>query len=178
MKKIIAFLLMLLMVFSLVACSGNDESSNADKSKPESTENNMSAAQDENDDSDTQDAADNAQAENNSESSEEGSSDTAKILVVYFSATNTTKGVAEMIADSLDADLYEITPKEAYTKADLDYNDDDSRSTIEMNDSSAKNLERLTSGATWLSGYCLSGGDSHSSIVKWINDLDLDITAQ
>lgn len=44
--------------------------------------------------------------------------------------------------------------------------------------SSAKNLERLTSGATWLSGYRLDGGASRSSIVKWINGLGLDITAK
>ena len=59
-------------------------------------------------------------------------------MVAYFSATNTTAGVAELIADGLDADLYEIVPEEPYTDEDLDYNDDNSRSTIEMNDSDAR----------------------------------------
>lgn len=61
-----------------------------------------------------------------------------KVLVAYFSATNTTKGIAELIADGLSADIYEIVPEEPYTDADLNYNDNNSRSTIEMNDPSAR----------------------------------------
>lgn len=62
----------------------------------------------------------------------------SKILVAYFSATNTTEGVAEDIAEGLDADIYEIVPEEPYTDADLDYNDDSSRTSIEMNDPDAR----------------------------------------
>lgn len=58
----------------------------------------------------------------------------AKKLVAYFSASGVTKKVAEMIAQAADADLYEITPKQLYTKADLDWMDKKSRSTIEMSD--------------------------------------------
>ncbi len=58
----------------------------------------------------------------------------SKILVAYFSATNTTEGVAEQIANGLNADKYEIVPETPYTDADLNYNDDNSRTTIEMND--------------------------------------------
>lgn len=58
----------------------------------------------------------------------------SNILIAYFSATNTTEGVAENLADGLGADLYEIVPEEPYTDADLDYNDNSSRTTIEMND--------------------------------------------
>ena len=48
-----------------------------------------------------------------------------KTLVAYFSATNNTRSVAEKIAASLDnADLYEITPAQPYTAADLNYNSD------------------------------------------------------
>lgn len=61
-----------------------------------------------------------------------------KILVAYFSATNTTEGVAEHIANGLNADLYEIIPEEPYTDEDLDYNDNNSRSTLEMNDPSSR----------------------------------------
>ncbi len=57
-----------------------------------------------------------------------------KKLVAYFSASGTTKKVAEMIADSAEADLYEITPKEAYTSADLNWMDKKSRSSVEMSD--------------------------------------------
>ena len=57
-----------------------------------------------------------------------------KRLVAYFSAGGTTKKVAEMIANSAKADLFEIEPKVPYTKADLDWMDQKSRSSIEMND--------------------------------------------
>ncbi len=52
-----------------------------------------------------------------------------QVLVAYFSATNTTEGVAQHIADALDADLYEITPAVPYTSADLKYGDSNSRTT-------------------------------------------------
>ena len=57
-----------------------------------------------------------------------------KRLVAYFSASGTTKKVAEMIVDHVRADLSEITPKIPYTKADLDWMDKKSRSSVEMND--------------------------------------------
>ena len=57
-----------------------------------------------------------------------------KKLVAYFSASGTTKKVAEMIAESAKADLFEITPKTLYTKADLNWMDKKSRSSVEMND--------------------------------------------
>ncbi len=160
----------------------------------------------------------------------------SKILVAYFSAANTTEGVAEHIANGLNADIYEIVPETPYTDADLNYNDDNSRTTIEMNDpdsrpaisgsvenmeqydivfigypiwwgeaprivstfmesydfsgktivpfctsggsgmgSSASNLEELTSGAEWLKGKRLNGGDSQDTVMEWVNGLDLDI---
>lgn len=55
-------------------------------------------------------------------------------LVVYFSSSGNTKSVAEAIAAECGADLYEIVPEQPYTDDDLNYNDRDSRSTVEMND--------------------------------------------
>lgn len=60
------------------------------------------------------------------------------VLVAYFSATGTTKGVAEKIAAITNADMYEIIPADPYTDEDLDYNDDTSRTSIEMNDPDAR----------------------------------------
>ena len=57
----------------------------------------------------------------------------SKILVNYFSASGTTKKVAEKVAESLNGDLFEIEPKEKYTKEDLDWTNKESRSSIEMN---------------------------------------------
>lgn len=81
-----------------------------------------------------------SQPESTSEPVEDAPEETVggKVLVAYFSATNTTEGVAQTIAASVGADLYEITPAQPYTSADLNYNDDNSRSTKEMNDPSAR----------------------------------------
>ena len=57
----------------------------------------------------------------------------SKKLVTYFSATGTTANVASMLADAVGADIHEIRPKFPYSKADLNWMDKQSRSTIEMN---------------------------------------------
>ena len=61
-----------------------------------------------------------------------------KTLVVYFSATGTTKAAAQKLAKEFNADLFEITPEQPYTDADLDWRDKQSRSTIEMQDKSSR----------------------------------------
>lgn len=57
-----------------------------------------------------------------------------KKLVAYFSASGTTRKIAEIIAQVADADLYEIMPKQPYSKADLNWMDKKSRSSVEMSD--------------------------------------------
>lgn len=59
-----------------------------------------------------------------------------KTLVAYFSASGKTAKVAEKLAAKVGADLYEIKPTVKYTKADLNWMDRKSRSSIEMNDKS------------------------------------------
>ena len=58
----------------------------------------------------------------------------AKKLVAYFSASGVTKKVAEMISEVSGYELYEIKPKQAYTKADLNWMDKNSRGSVEMKD--------------------------------------------
>lgn len=58
----------------------------------------------------------------------------AKRLVAYFSASGVTKKTAEQVAKAAGADLYEIKPKTPYTKADLNWMDKKSRSSVEMAD--------------------------------------------
>ena len=72
-------------------------------------------------------------------------------LVVYFSATGTTKAVAKKIAAITDADLYEIRAAQEYTDADLNWHDSSSRSTIEQNDKNAR--PEIGSEAISLDGY-------------------------
>ena len=61
-----------------------------------------------------------------------------KPLVVYFSATGTTAKAARTIAEITGGTLYEIVPQQAYTAADLDWNDSQSRSSAEMNNPRAR----------------------------------------
>lgn len=60
----------------------------------------------------------------------------SKKLVAYFSASGTTAAVAKTLAEAADAGLYEIKPQTPYTRADLDWTDKKSRSSVEMNDKS------------------------------------------
>lgn len=261
MKKIYALLLTLLMMFLLTACNTVDGGSgSAGGSQTISNNNSVGGSSGEShNDLNSSAAAGSGSGSSETESQPEQSSgvpessntsqsssipelssqpepEKPKILVAYFSATNTTKGVAERIYDALNADLYEITPEIPYTSADLNYHDNGSRSSVEMNDpnsrpaisgsvnnmeqydivfigypiwwgdaprilstfvesysfsgktvvpfctsggsgvgSSAKNLERLTSGAEWLSGTRLSGSASKDDIVGWINGLDITV---
>lgn len=62
----------------------------------------------------------------------------SKTLVVYFSATGTTKNVAEKLAKITGADLLEIEPEVPYTSADLDWNVKTSRSSVEMADTTTR----------------------------------------
>ena len=59
-------------------------------------------------------------------------------LVAYFSASGVTAKVAETLAEAIGADIFEIEPKVPYTKADLDWTNRQSRSSIEMNDPASR----------------------------------------
>ena len=61
-----------------------------------------------------------------------------KVSVAYFSATGVTKNIAEKLADSIGADLYEIKPAIPYSDADLNWMDKNSRSSVEMKDKSSR----------------------------------------
>ena len=126
MKKIIALLIAVLMVLGLTACGGGAESTEESSAEPA--------------------------AESSAEETAEEEPQTGKdVLVVYFSATGTTKGVAEKIASVTGGDLYEIKAAQEYSDADLNWNDSDSRSTKEQNDSSIR--PEIGSEAVSLDGY-------------------------
>lgn len=75
----------------------------------------------------------------------------SKKLVAYFSASGRTAKVAEKLALELGADLYEIRPEVKYTKADLNWMNKKSRSSIEMNDKSFR--PAIITGDVDVSGY-------------------------
>lgn len=125
-------MLSIFMIFCLAACGNASEqtegSAGENNALEDRGEENMQAEESRQTESSTKEEV---QTEGSDmRVKEEGNS----VLVVYFSATNTTEGVAEYIANGLGAELYEIVPEEPYTDADLNYSDDNSRTTIEMND--------------------------------------------
>ena len=61
-----------------------------------------------------------------------------KILVAYFSATGNTKSVAEKLATAINADLFEIVPEQLYTSEDLNWQNDQSRTSVEMGDKTSR----------------------------------------
>lgn len=73
------------------------------------------------------------------DSTEEITTD-GKALVVYYSATGTTERVAQLIADAIGADLFEVEPAEPYTTADLNYSDKNSRVSREHDDESLRDV--------------------------------------
>lgn len=73
------------------------------------------------------------------------------VLVVVFSQTGNTMGIAQMIADIEDADMYEIVPAVPYTEEDLNYDDSSSRATVEQNDPSVR--PEIGSDPIDISGY-------------------------
>lgn len=58
----------------------------------------------------------------------------SQVLVAYFSASGVTEKVAKKLADSIGAELFEIVPAQPYTSADLNWRNQKSRSSVEMND--------------------------------------------
>lgn len=64
--------------------------------------------------------------------------DMSKVLVAYFSASGVTARVAERLAEAIGADIFSIEPSVPYSKADLDWTNKQSRSSIEMNDPSSR----------------------------------------
>ncbi|MDE6691321.1 MAG: flavodoxin [Clostridia bacterium] len=105
----------------------------------------------------------------------DGSAD-AKILVVYFSATNTTKGVAQKIQTATGSAIYEIVPAVPYTQADLNYNTD-CRANSEQNDPEARpaisgSVDNIGQYDTVFIGYPIWWGQAPKIIYTFIESYD------
>ena len=114
MKRLIALLTIIALTLTFVACSSNSNSDNTTAQSKEET------------------SAQPNETKENTLAKDDAVSE--KSLVVYFSATGNTKGVADKIAAVTGADTYEILAAQPYSDDDLNYNNDDSRATKEQND--------------------------------------------
>lgn len=128
MKKIIALLSALVLILAFAGCAAG---SNGSQSQAETKAAEASKAEEATNAVETIQGSDATAAKNDTGSS-------GKTLVVYFSATGTTKGVAEQIASVTGAESYEIKAAQKYTEDDLNWHDQNSRTTKEQNDKTVR----------------------------------------
>ena len=182
MKKLILPILAAFCMIGLTACGGSDSagSTAADAQTAQTTVTQETAAP--STDTTAAPEKDDAALPEQTAASEAGETaeGTGKDkIVVYFSATGTTKGVAERIAHVTDADLFELIPAEPYSAADLDWNDRSSRTTREMNDPDvrpaiANDTVDLSGYTTVYLGYPIWWGDAPRMMSTFVEAHDFD----
>ena len=103
----------------------------------------------------------------------------SKTLVVYFSASGSTKAVAETIADELDADIFELVPTQPYSSDDLNWTVSGSRVNREHDDESLRDIALTqTTPANWddydtvLIGYPIWWGIAAWPVNNFVKDND------
>ena len=148
MKKLTAFLLGLIMVLSLAACSS--ENSPAADTPNSSTQENSTATSGESSD----------ETSSQADSSAAGAGNT---LVVCFSATGNTEEAVGYIAEITGEDLFALEPADPYTDEDLNYNNDDSRASREHEDVSLRDVPPrwTTCRPGWTNCICLKEENLH-----------------
>lgn len=100
----------------------------------------------------------------------------SQTLVMYYSATGTTKAVAEQVANSLNADLFQIKAAQPYNAADLNWHDQSSRTTIEQHTHKMRvaidsNLPDISKYDTILIGHPIWWGIPPRMIASLIDEL-------
>ena len=142
MKRFIEVLLCAALVFCMIGCSNSSPSTESSETTTASQASGTTASVSK---------SEATEAEATTEAPTETTTSGSDTLVIYFSATGTTKGIAEKIAEYTSADLYEITAAIPYSDEDRDWKDSNSRCTKEQNDSSVR--PEISSETISLDGY-------------------------
>lgn len=169
MKKRIWILLSFVMLFVISGC-GNRAAEGRQESVSSQTK------------IQTEHPTDNREANSETESqksvseTEQEADMESKTLVVYFSATGTTKPLAEYASEILNADLYEVVPEEPYTETDLAYYTN-GRADQEQNDPSARpaisgSVENIEKYDTIILGYPIWHGQAPRIISTFLESYD------
>lgn len=179
-KKIVLSLLSLLLLFTFTGCGAdeNHESSSTSQMVPENThiDKETERIEDQQDMAVSSDADEVVSGQGADQDKEEGSAMDSKVLVAYFSCTNTTKELAEYAAEILGADLYEIVPEDPYTEEDLAYYTD-GRADQEQNDPSVRpaisgEVENMSQYDTIVLGYPIWHGQAPRIISTFLESYD------
>lgn len=150
-QKLFPLLLGLILILGVTACGASGQTETTKETKTEAETVTETEQTDETVDASSQQTSESTETEKKTEDSSAQTKSGSDVLVVVFSATGTTKGVAEKIASLEGADMYEILAAQPYSDADLNWNDSNSRTTKEQNDSSVR--PEIGSETIDLSGY-------------------------
>lgn len=140
MKKWIALLMGLVLVFNFTACGSNSSSNSL---QAESSVEERETSQPETSTAETSAAgpAESDVSESALPSDLEAEPESGKTLVVYYSSTGNTEEAANYIAAAANADVFELEPKNPYTDADLNWTDENSRVVYEHDNPDARDVE-------------------------------------
>lgn len=157
MRRWVTGILCIIMVCMLAACGNKTSDQKAQKEQ--------SAAKTEKSDHKVKNNTANKKTDTNS-------------VVVYFSATGTTKKAAQELAKVLNTDAFEMEPKQPYSSDDLDYNSDDCRANKEMKDDSvrpeiANDLSNVKKYENVYIGYPIWWGTTPRIIQTFLDTVDL-----
>lgn len=184
MKKALIMILACILLFTLTACAGSGSGEKPESSPQPGQTDELSIVEPSSPANAPETSAPEASApaisaqEASAPETSEPASNVSKVLVAYFSCTGNTEAVAGTIAEATDADLYEIIPETPYTDADLNYNDKDSRTSVEMNDGDSRpaisgSVENMDAYDVIYLGYPIWWGEAPHIIRTFLESYDL-----
>ena len=136
-KKIIMVLISTFLMGVLTGCGSNTNETQSEKSESASQTGVVS------DDTSKESTEDEEINDNSDDMSAETERESGKVLVVYYSASGNTEAVANTIAETMNADIFELEPVEPYSDDDLNWSDDNSRVTKEHDNPDSRNVELI-----------------------------------